>query len=307
LFKKIIIALLMMALIASTNAFAASWSGGVKTDSDSWYIYRESSNLSFAFEQSVQGQVSPVDFRGRTLSPFHSYYGDLLLNDVRIKERTAALEGSYSSEELLTLKSSINNSVNASWYKPAGSDLWTIDFYEKWPVKLCYTKSMAYSGRGINNRDFVGNNKDFVGANFLYNQEFSKERIINASLERMNATILATDESLQDVLIKATRSTEYKLKAHTSGITNFKYRQVGADEEIVNAGDERFVGVYDIEKNILMKSKFDLYQEEDGWLPCCYGGWDTMNYRDQKGFGKSTNGVFDCSCYRVSGQAQFYR
>lgn len=301
----IYIALLLIALIFSASA--ASWSGGVKTDYDSWYIYRESSNLSFAFEQSVQGQVSPVDFRGRTLSPFHSYYGDLELNDVRIKERTAALAGSLQTEELLTLKSSINNSVNASWYKPAGSDLWTIDFYEKWPVKLCYSKTMAYSGRNINNRDYVGNNRDFVGANFLYNKEFSKERIINASLERMNATVLATDESLQDVQIKATRSTEYKLKAHTSGIANFKYRQVDADLEITNAGDERFAGVYDIEKNILMKSRFDLYQYEEDWLPCCYGGWDTMNYRDQKGFGKSAKGIFDCSCYRVPARAQFQR
>jgi hypothetical protein len=305
LFKKIIFTLLLMVFFASTSVFAASWSGGVKTDSDSWYIYRESSNLSFEFEQSVQGQVSPVDFRGRTLSPFHSYYGDLELNDVRIRERTAALEGSLQSEELLTLKSNINNSVNASWYKPEGSDLWTIDFYEKWPVKLCYSKSMAYSGWNINNRDFVGNNKDFVGANFLYNREFSKERSINASLERMNATILATDESLQEVLVKATRTTEYKLKAHTSGITNFKYRQVGADQEIVNEGDERFAGVYDIEKNILMKSKFDLYQDEGEWLPCCTGGWDTMNYRDQKGFGRSAKGIFDCSCYKVPSQAQF--
>lgn len=290
-----------------TSVFAASWSGGVITDSDSWYIYRESTNTSFTFEQSVQGQVSPVDFRGRVLSPFHSYYGDLTLNDVRIKERTAALEGSLSIEELLTLKSSINNSVNASWYKLAGSDLWTIDYYEKWPVKLCYSKTMAYSGRSINNRDFVGNNKDFVGANFLYNKEFTKERTINASLERMNATVLATDESLQDVLVKATRSTEYKLQAHTTGIANFRYRQVNADEKIVNAGDERFAGVYDIEKNILMKSKFDLYKDEGEWLPCCYGGWDTMNYRDQKGYGKSAKGIFDCSCYKVPSQAQFQR
>ncbi len=295
--RPIYIALLLAALTLSASA--ASWSGGVITDSDSWYIYRESSNLSFNFEQSVQGQISPVDFRGRSLSPFHSFYEDVKLNDVRVKERTAALEGTLSIDELLTLFSSINNSVNASWYKPAGSDLWTIDFYEKWPVKLCYSKTMDYSGLWINNRDFVGNNKDYVGANFLYNTEFSKERSLNASLERLNATILATDESLQSVEIKATRSTEFRLKAHTTGITNFKYRQMGPDDEIANAGDERYVGVYDIEKNILMKSRSDLYNGEDDWLPCCYSGWDTMNFRDQKGFGKSAKGVFDCTCYDV--------
>jgi hypothetical protein len=45
------------------------------------------------------------------------------------------------------------------------------------------------------------------------------------------------------------------------------------------------------------------FRAEDGWLPCCYGGWDTMNYRDQKGFGKSARGVFDCSCYKPLLQA----
>jgi hypothetical protein len=66
-------------------------------------------------------------------------------------------------------------------------------------------------------------------------------------------------------------------------IDDLHLRQMGADEEIANAGDERYVGVYDIEKNIL------------------------MNYRDQKGFGKSANGVFDCTCYRAPAQAQFQR
>ncbi|TFH49459.1 MAG: hypothetical protein E4G89_04790 [Methanothrix sp.] len=62
---------LILAALACT-AGAASWSGSVKTDSDSWSITRESSNLSFIYEQSVQGQISPVDYRGRTLSPYHS-------------------------------------------------------------------------------------------------------------------------------------------------------------------------------------------------------------------------------------------
>jgi hypothetical protein len=60
--------------------------------SDSWYIYSESSNFSFNYEQSVQGQISPVDYRGRTLSPFHSFHEDVKINDVRVKERTAAVE-----------------------------------------------------------------------------------------------------------------------------------------------------------------------------------------------------------------------
>jgi hypothetical protein len=120
---------LIVALISSANA--ASWSGSVQTDSDAWSITRESSNLSFTYEQSVQGQISPVDFRGRSLSPYHSLYEDVLVNDVGVRERTAALAGSYSSEEALKLTSSINNRVNMTLTKPAGSDLYDIEFYER--------------------------------------------------------------------------------------------------------------------------------------------------------------------------------
>ena len=254
----------------------------MRTDSDTWSITRESSNLSFIYEQSVQGQISSVDYRGRTLSPYHSYYKDVNMNDVRLKERTSALQGSYSSEEKLLLKSSINNSVNMTIDKPAGSDVYTIDFYEMWPVKLSYAKSMTYSGKAINNREFVGNNKDYVGANFLYNHEFSKERSLNMNLVRMNATILATDEAIDLSEVKATRDTQYRLQSHSTGIANFEWRQVGTDDEILNAGDERFVGVYDIVKNMRMKSRFDTIQKEDEWLPCCYGGFAGMSMPDQR-------------------------
>jgi hypothetical protein len=286
----------MFVIALVSSASAASWSGSVKTDSDAWSITRESSNLSFIYEQSVQGQIVPVDYRGRTLSPYHSFYEDVMVNDVGVKERTSALQGSYSSEELLSLKSSTNNSVNATIYKPAGSDVYTIDFYERWPVKLNYSKSITYSGKEINNREFVGNNKDYVGVNFLYNKEFSKERSLNMSLERMNATILARDEAIDFSEVKATRDTQYRLQSHSTGIANFEWRQVGTDDEILNAGDERFVGVYDIVKNMRMKSRFDTIQKEDEWLPCCSGGFFSMNPVDQKPF-KSAKGVFDCTCY----------
>ncbi len=287
------------------SASAASWSGSVKTDQDIWSITRESSNLSFSYEQSVQGQISPVDYRGRMLSPFHSFYEDVNLNDVRVKERTAALEGRYSSEELLRLYSSINNSVNASITKPSGSDLYTIEFYEKWPVKLSYSKSMSYAGKGINNREFVGNNRDFVGANFLYNQVFSKERSLAMRLERLNATVLARDEAIELGEVKATRDTQYRLQSHSTGIANFMFMQVGAEDEILNAGEERYVGIYDIVKNIRMKSRFDLTRSEDDWLPCCSSGFSGMNPSDQKTM-KSARGIFDCSCFKVPEKAQFH-
>ena len=300
----LLVGLLMAALIFAAQG--ASWSGSVKTNSDSWSISRESSNLSFTYDNSVQGTISPVDYRYGTLSPYHSYYEDVLTNDVGIKEKTSALQGSLSSEEHLLLKSNINKSVNLTIYKPAGSDVYTIDFKEKWPVTLNYSKSLNYSGKEINNRQFVGNNHDYVGANYLYNHEFSKEQNLNMSLERMNATIFATDEAIDSYEVKATRDTQYRLQTHSTGIANLKWRQVDTNDEIINAGDEQFVGVYDIVKNIRMKSRFDFNKEEDSWLPCCSGGYLSMNPLDQKPL-QSARGVFDCSCFVVPSKAQFQR
>jgi hypothetical protein len=41
------------------------------------------------------------------------------------------------------------------------------------------------------------------------------------------------------------------------------------------------------------------------WLPCLSGGWDGMKYYDQKGFGASTKGIFDCTCPKVRTRAQY--
>lgn len=298
---------MMLLMLFIFDASAASWSGSVKTDSDVWSLTRESSNLSLIYEQSVQGQIAPVHYRYRTLGPFHSNYKDIKQNDMRVKERTAALQGSFSSEEQIKLISWTNDSVNLTIDKPAGSDIYDIEFYEHWPVTLNYSKSMNYSGTEINNREFAGNNKDYVGDIFLYSDEFSKERSLNMSLDRLNVTILATDEAINLGEVKATKDMQYSLQSHSTGIANFKWRQVGAENEVLNTGDERFVGIYDIVKNIRMKSRFDLARNDDFWLPCCSGGWNDMRLPDKKDFGASTKGVFDCTCYNVPSTAQFQR
>ena len=178
-------------------------------------------------------------------------------------------------------------------------DVYTIEFQEHWPVNLSYSKSIDYTGKGINNREFFGNNNDYAGANFLYNHEFSKESHLNATLKRMNSTVLATEEAILKAELEASRDSQYRLKSHSTGIAIFKYRQLGERNEILNEGDERFVGIYDINKNIQMKSRFDKIQEEDDWLLCCTGGYLNMTAVDQEAF-KSAKGIFDCTCHEIS-------
>jgi len=69
--------------------------------------------------------------------------------------------------------------------------------------------------------------------------------------------------------------------------------------------DEDYWGTYHLEKNISLEVPYKLVVSSEDWLPCCFGGYSTMNYYDQKVFGKSTKGIFDCTCYPVHNTAQF--
>lgn len=61
--------------------------------------------------------------------------------------------------------------------------------------------------------------------------------------------------------------------------------------------DEDYIGTFSIVKKMSHEFNYISKWEKEDWLPCCFGGWTDMNFRDQKGFGKSTKGIFDCTCF----------
>jgi hypothetical protein len=70
--------------------------------------------------------------------------------------------------------------------------------------------------------------------------------------------------------------------------------------------DENYVGTYHIKENINLYTSSENDTNEDQWLPCCFGGWDTMRIPfDTKNFGQSTKGVFDCTCFKTHNVAEF--
>ncbi len=303
------LALVLAVLVSS--AYSASWSSTVSTNTNSWSIYRQSESMLFNYSQLVQGTVSPVDYHGRTLNPYISSRQEIDMNDVRQCDRTSALKGSYNYEEQTSLRSDIYNPVYVNITKPAGSPIYTIQYFEEWPVILKSSKALKYSGKEINDREFEGNNLDFAGSNFLYNKELSKETSVGLLLRRMNATVQATDNSILSVQFMPLKEMDYRIAAQTSGIADLKYRQIGPDYDlkhgtykVINEGDERYVGLYNLSRHIYMRSDFRNITTDYDWLSCCYGGWDTMSLYDKKGFGASTKGVFDCTCYKVLSKAQ---
>jgi hypothetical protein len=255
---------------------------------------------------SVEGTIAPIDYHGRILSPYHSYYKDVDVNDVRLKDRTYAREGTYRWEEDSSLRSDISKAVTMNISKPAGTNEYLVWFDEQWPVVLKTSKSLEYSGRNINNREFAGNNLDFAGQNLLYNPTLSEEWNATLRLVRMNASVMATDHSILAAALRPTRDLDVRSEIHTTGIADLSYRQTGpdyllkrGDYPVLNEGDERYYGTFDIYRNIRLSSKFENKTKPDDWLPCCTGGWASMKPYDRKGFGSNAAGIFDCTCYPV--------
>lgn len=309
--KEILALILVLFILLPEIASSESWFGYVKTTGDTWNIYRHSNNISFKSDQSIVGKIKAIEGpQGRVLSPYCSYLEDMNLNDVRLQERTAALEGNYSSYEQVDVKSKVNPPIGLDIDKSADSDIYTIEFIEKWPIDISANRSLKYSGKGINSRDISGINLDFMESNLLYNKKLSKDLSVEMRLEKMNATVIATDDKVISAEKKSTGDLDFRISTSTTGIADFKYQQSASEfntasmtgHEILNRGDERYQGSFNITKNIQMRSRFDISKEEDQWLPCCYQGLVDMNIFDKRSVGMDR--IFNCTCSSIQGVKQ---
>ena len=308
--RKEKLALILIILIMLPGiGYSDSWFGYVKTTDDFWSVYRHGDNMSFESDQYIEGEIKAfVGPRGRVLSPYCSHFENMNLIDVRHNERTAASEGNYSSQEHIDAWAQIRMPVGLDIAKSTYSDTYLIKFIERWQANISASQRLEYSGKGINNRDFSGNNFDFVGANLLFNKNLSKDRTIEMRLDKMNATVLATDNDIIQVERKPTRDLNYQISTSTTGIADLRYQQSGHEfeqapltgYEIINRGEERYYGAFNMTKKIRMKSQFPDSMESDHWLPCCYQGWKDMNIFDKKTL--NADEIFNCACSRMQGE-----
>lgn len=301
LLALMLISFLLLLQVGSSD----SWLGYVKTTGDFWSIYRQSENVSFESEQHIEGKIKALTGpRGRILNPYCSNFEDINLNEVLVKERTAGREGDYSSFESIKANSQVNWPVGLEINRNE-SDLYDISFSENWPVSLTIYRTLEYAGKGINERDFSGNNFDFVGTDLRYNKVLSKNQVVEMKLDRMNATVLATNDEILKSERKASRDLNYKLSIHTTGIADIKFQQSGSEPdrksltgyEVLNSGTERYSGSYNLTKNILMKSEFKDRKTNEDWLPCCHQGWADMSIFDKSSH--NAEGIFNCTCFNA--------
>jgi len=64
--------------------------------------------------------------------------------------------------------------------------------------------------------------------------------------------------------------------------------------------DEYYRGSYTISNKMKIGYKATLKREVAEWLPCCYGGWGSLNYKEKESFPVDANRVFNCTCSSMS-------
>jgi hypothetical protein len=233
--KRLWCAICMLLAILSNGSQANAWWGYLgANNSSSIHINRECVNLSIHLDELSSGQVSPIQIthQGRMISGYHSRYANLQNNDVMLKERTSAMEGSLAFAETTEMRASVENEVTNEEIKEAGQPLVVDTFFERWPVLLSSQRYLRYSGTEINERDFGENNMDYIGTGFFYNTKLEKMRIYQALLQQLNITITAdaVNESIKSVDFKANKITRYRTISNSTGISELKYGQASSNQ-----------------------------------------------------------------------------
>jgi hypothetical protein len=288
---RIVLCAFLVAFLLMTSSQCVHWGASVGTNTSSWHIYRQSETMAFDISSSIKGEISPVMYHGNIISPYCSNYLEITANDVGIRERTSAYSGSIYAENSVKLQSNAENDINVSINKE--SDIAFIEHNERWPVLLASNGRLEYIGREINSLRSQRNNGDYITENFRYGPELTKQWSSISLLERMNATIEATNDDIILADFMPTRYSGYRLDAHTTGLADLGYVQIGPHYDfkdrrypILAKGEERYFGTYNISMMFGIRSLFykynDTYNESDSWIPCCAPDFIEKPYQESK-------------------------
>lgn len=184
----------------------------------------------FDYSSSVKGDISYVEVTpaGRKISPYHSHISNINQDNLKLYERTSALQGKYSSTDHSHFEFTTIDLANVTIvYSPFVLNVKETLRISSWNAK----RNIEYSGKEINDRDYAFNDFDQYGGDtntalFFYNTNFSKDRIF-------------------------TSPGTYSVDAKTTGITELKFNHSLKNEPLIV--DELYYGKF----NLSMKDEHE--------------------------------------------------
>ncbi len=220
-----------------------------------------------------------LDVTGSAVGEGRYYrYTDMNFDEVRARERVAASNGSLDTSEFIHVVATPIDPVLVNLEKYPGGQIVRITVNETWPVVVATRRNIDYIGKGISDRDFLGNNLDYVGSSHLYVQDLKEERA--AFLELKNAwfegILNDTTKTIISDRFMPSKTTDYILKSRFKGSAVLKYRQAAYDRTTAKESVESYWGSFAIDRRITMESTGrNLSELEAIWLPCCTYGENT--------------------------------
>ncbi|MHB8118477.1 MAG: hypothetical protein ACYDHX_07125 [Methanothrix sp.] len=270
------IALLVVAFV-SINCSATFWHGYVAlNNSSSWQIDRYSENIILRSIEASMGNITSLQItpQGRSVNGYYSRYANMKANDVVLKERTSANQGSLKYAEISNVRASIESDVIQSISKDNQSNTTFVEFNEYWPSQLQSRRHLFYSGSQINDRDYGGNNFDYVGTSFLYNTKLEKDRTYGMILLKMNVSVAATEEAFLQIDYLPTKTLLYSGKSYSTGMAGLKYGMASEDQRsltkgIINydvLGQQDYYGTTFMNLSMNISSRNLVLKYNDSWL-----------------------------------------
>lgn len=193
------------------------------------------------------------------------------LNDVRMRERIAADNGTLDTSERVRLIAQTINPVYYTLEKFPGGQNYSLAVIEGWPVAMSARRSIDYIGKGISDCDFFGNNLDYVGASYLQTKDLRVDRAAFLELRnaRFEVILNNTTKKFYDNRFLPAKSIDYRLESLSKGTAVLKYRQA-TDHSVANEGFESYTGDFLISRHISMYSSgMNATENDTDWLDGC--------------------------------------
>jgi hypothetical protein len=203
---------------------------------------------------------------------------DIKINDVRMKERISAGEGSLDAEERIFVASETTEDPESELIKIPGTQILSVSIEEVWPVVLNAERRLDYMGAGISDREAFGNDLDYVTGSYLYNTDYRRDRTCDLRLNRTSFRGKVADDPLEVAFLPANRalsnkSLNYATDSISNGLATLGYRQVADDLSILREGVDTYAGSFRVSRTISMGSPgIEDEDEEVDWLFCCPKG-----------------------------------
>jgi hypothetical protein len=264
--KRGCIFVLLVLLSSSLSALCAFYE--ISEDETGWTTgYRRSMTASFELSGFALGDGT------------YRRYTEIDVNDVRMRERISAKNGTLDTEESIALSADDTTPWESELMKLPGGQDYTLTVNETWPVSLTAEKSTDYVGRGINDLEIFGNNLDYISSQHLYATDYRKDRACDLDLNNawFEGLLNDTTNTILKEIFQPAKTTEYDLDSYSTDLVILKYGQTSSKKGIAGEAEERYDGTFGIHRHISMVSpgRNDTKSEVD-WLECCIG--DNPNF-----------------------------